>query len=52
MKKFLAGVSKVLMFKGDNLIGVGQTMTNSTLNYSITAEDVRGGRGNALWGKY
>lgn len=52
MNRFLAGVSKVLMFKGENLIGVGRTLTDSTLNYSISAEELRAGDGNALWGKF
>lgn len=52
MNRFLAGVSKVLMFKGENLIGVGRTLTDSTLNYSISSEELRAGDGNALWGKF
>lgn len=29
-----------------------QTLTESTFNFSITGEEIRGGQGNALWGKY
>lgn len=49
---FLAGVGRVLIFKGNDLIGVAKTLTESTFNFSITGEEIRGGQGNALWGKY
>lgn len=49
---FLAGVGRALIFRGDNLIGVAKTLQESTFNFSITGEDIRGGNGNALWGKY
>ena len=49
---FLAGVGRALIFSGDNLIGVAKTLTESTFNFSISSEDVRGGSANALWGKY
>lgn len=50
--QFLAGVGRALIFQGDNLIGVAKTLTESTFNFSISSEDIRGGQGNALWGKY
>ena len=49
---FLAGVGRALIFSGNNLIGVAKTLTESTFNFSISSEDVRGGAANALWGKY
>ena len=49
---FLAGVGRALLFDGNNLIGVAKTLTESTFNFSISNEEVRGGSGNALWGKY
>lgn len=49
---FLAGVGRALLFDGDNLIGVAKTLTESTFNFSISNEEVRGGAGNALFGKY
>lgn len=49
---FLAGVGRALIFKGNDLIGVGKTLTETTFNFSITGEEIRGGQGNALWGKY
>lgn len=51
-RHFLAGVGRALIFKGNNLIGVGKTLTETTFNFSNTAEEIRGGQGNALWGKY
>ena len=29
-----------------------KTLTNSTFDFSITGEEIRGGAANALWGKY
>lgn len=49
---FLAGPGDVLIFKGNNLIGVGKTLSETTMNYTITAEEVRGGMTNALFGRY
>ena len=49
---YLAGVGRALLFKGDNLIGVAKTLTESTFNFAVSGEDIRGGQGNALWGKY
>lgn len=49
---FLAGVGKALIFKGNELIGVAKTLTDSTFDFTITAEEIRGGQGNALWGKF
>ena len=50
--QFLAGVGRALLIRGDNLIGVAKTLTESTFNFSITGEEIRGGAANALWGKY
>lgn len=49
---FLAGVGTALLFQGDELIGVAKSLTESTLDFAITSEEVRGGRGNSLLGKY
>ena len=49
---FLAGVGTALLLKGNELIGVAKSLTESTLDFSITSEEVRGGRGNSLLGKY
>nr|DAN12776.1 MAG TPA: structural protein [Caudoviricetes sp.] len=52
MQKFLAGVGRALIFKNNNLIGVARTLTDSTLDFAITGEEIRGGVANTLWGKY
>lgn len=49
---FLAGVGRALIFQNDELIGVAKTLTESTFDFTITGEEIRGGQGNALWGKY
>lgn len=50
--QFLAGPGRVLILDGQNIIGVAKTMTETTFDMSITAEDVRGGAGNMLFGRY
>ena len=52
MKKFLAGVARAILLRGNEIIGVAQTLTDSTMDFSITAEEIRAGAGNALYGKY
>jgi hypothetical protein len=49
---FLAGVGTALLFKGNDLVGVAKTLTESTFDFAITAEDIRGGQGNGLLGRY
>ena len=53
MNRFLAGVGRALLINSNNqLIGVAKTLTDSTFDFSITGEDIRGGKANTLWGKY
>lgn len=40
------------MFDGDDLFGTATTLTESSLNIGISAEDVRGGEGAGLLGRY
>lgn len=49
---YLAGVGTALLFKGNDLIGVAKTLTESAFNFAITAEDIRGGKSNGLLGRY
>ena len=49
---FTAGPARALFFYGQQLIGVGKTMSDTTFDASITGEEVRGGPGNLLYGKY
>ena len=48
----MAGVATVDMFDGDKLFGSATTLTESSLNIGISAEDVRGGEGAGLLGRY
>ena len=41
MKKILAGVSKALILQGNNLLAICNTLTDSTFEASITAEEIR-----------
>lgn len=50
--RFLAGVGTALILRGNELIGVAKTLTNSSLSFAITDEQIRGGSGNALLGRY
>lgn len=52
MNRFLAGVGTAMLIRGNELIGVARTLTESTFSFAITAEDIRGGAANALWGRY
>lgn len=50
--RFLAGVGTALILKGNELIGVAKTLTDSGLNFAITGDEIRGGQGNALLARY
>ena len=52
MNRFLAGVGRALIIYNNQLIGVAKTLTDSTLDFTITSEDIRGGNANKLFGKY
>ena len=49
---FTAGPARALFFYGQQLIGVGKTLSETVFDASITGEEVRGGPGNLLYGKY
>jgi hypothetical protein len=51
-KIFTAGPARALFFYGQDLIGVGETLSDTTFDTSITAEEIRGGPGNLLYGQY
>lgn len=52
MNGILAGAGTAFIFKGTNLIAVAKTLTESSFAFSVTAEEIRGGRGNSLWARY
>lgn len=49
---FLAGVANAEIFDGDELFASARTLIDSSITIGVTAEDVRGGKGAALLGKY
>lgn len=53
-QNFLAGAGTGLIFDpaSNALLGVSKTFTENTFGFTITAEEVRGGPGNMLFGKY
>ena len=51
-KRFLAGVATADMFRGSQLIGSAKTLLDSSITIGSSAEDVRGGEGMQLFGKY
>lgn len=51
-KLIMAGVANVDIFSGDNLIGTATTLTDSSLTIGLSTEDIRGGQGAALLGRY
>lgn len=53
-QNFLAGPGVGLIFDpvSNALIGVSKTFTENTFGFTITAEEIRGGPGNMLFGKY
>lgn len=52
MNRFLAGVGRALLIRGNDLIGVARSLTESTFDFSVTSEEIRGGAANMLWGRY
>lgn len=52
MNRYLAGVGRALLIRGNDLIGVAKTLTESTFDFAITGEEIRGGAANMLWGRY
>ena len=48
MRKFLAGVGDAILLKGQTIIGFAKTLTESTFGFTISSEEIRGGKGNAV----
>ena len=49
---FTAGPARALFFSGDQLIGIGKTLSDTTFNTSITAEEVRGSHHKTQWNSF
>ena len=52
MRKFIAGVATVDMLVGNQIVASAKTLLDSSISINSSAEDVRGGIGNKLLGKY
>lgn len=52
MKTFIAGVGRALLFKGADLFADCRTLADSSITIGVTAEEIRGGEGNVLYGQY
>lgn len=52
MNYVAGGVGKVLIFTGNQLYGIANTLSDNTFDFTITAEDIRGGKKNVLLGQY
>lgn len=49
---YIAGVANVDIFKGSQLIATARTLADSSITLGSSNEEIRGGEGNALYGKY
>lgn len=52
MERFLANVGHALIFKGNDFVGTGATLTENTFSFSATPNEVRGGKSNPLLGRW
>ena len=52
MKKFLAGVARAILLRGNTIIGVANTLITSAFDFTSASEEIRGGQGSGLFGKY
>ena len=49
---FIAGVGNVDLFKGNQSVLVSKTLVDSSINLSVSLEDVKAGAGAKLYGRY
>lgn len=52
MNYVAGGAGKAILFVGNQLWAVADTLSDSTFNFSITADDIRGGKKNTLLAQY
>ena len=53
MKNYVAGgAGRALLFLGEQLYATGNTLNSNAIHFSITAEEIRGGRKNVLLAQY
>lgn len=51
-KAFLANVMNAYVYSGDQLLFTSKALTDSSISIGVNAEEVRGGKGNKLIGRY
>ena len=51
-EKFLANVGTALIFRGNEFVGVGNTLTENTFSFKASPNEVRGGASNPLLGRW
>lgn len=51
-KVFLAGVMDAYGYAGNQLLFTSKTLVDSSISFALTAEDIRGGKANALIAQY
>lgn len=51
-KAFLANVMNAYVYSGDQLLFTSKALTDSSISIGVTAEEVRGGKGNKLIGRF
>lgn len=51
-RNFAAGVADVTVFAGDQILMTAKTLIQSSISIGSSAEEIRGGSGNKLFGKY
>ncbi len=49
---FLAGVATVELLKEDQLFATAKTLLDTSITIDVSEQEVRGGQGNKLFGKY
>ena len=49
---FLAGVADARIFKDNELFATAKTLIDSSISIGVSAEDIRAGKGEKLFGKY
>lgn len=52
MNYVAGGVGKALIFVGTQLYGIANTLSDNTFDFTITGEDIRGGKKNVLLAQY
>lgn len=52
MEYYLAGVADVDIFDGDELFSTAKTLMDSSISLNVSLEEIRGGQGAKLFGKY